>query len=51
MYLVTDEEPLCGNAVFKPFTYLLTYLLCGVLADNCEVDLNLPFQRHFIHRK
>ena len=27
--LVTDEEPPCGNAVIKPFTftYLLTYLL------------------------
>ena len=24
---ITDEEPLCGNAVIKPFTYLLlTYL-------------------------
>ena len=24
MYLVTDEEPLCGNAVIKLITYLLT---------------------------
>ena len=29
MYLVTDEEPLCGNAVIKPFTYLLLTFFNG----------------------
>ena len=37
--LVTDEEPLCGNAVIKPFTYLvLTYFM---------IELNLSAKSVF----